>query len=56
MRWNLQDAHKRTEAQHAVRSNAEKIDRERAKLEKLEVSLDEEERALDVIRDSLKGT
>lgn len=45
----------KTEAQRAVHSNAEKIDKERTKLEKLETSLDEEESALDVIRDNLKG-
>lgn len=50
-----QDTRQRTEAQHAVRDNTEKIDKERAKLEKLEESLEEEECALDAIRDSLKG-
>jgi structural maintenance of chromosome 4 len=51
----IQDTRMKTEAQHTVRNNAEKIDKERTKLEELEASLDEEENALETIRDSLKG-
>ncbi|KAF8518607.1 RecF/RecN/SMC [Gautieria morchelliformis] len=55
LRKSLQDdTRMKTEAQRAVHNNAEKIDKERAKLEKLEASLDEEENALEIIRDSLK--
>lgn len=52
---NLQGTHLKNEAQRAVHDHSEKIDKERAKLQKLEESLDEEESALDSIRDSLKG-
>ncbi|KAF8586245.1 RecF/RecN/SMC protein [Ramaria rubella] len=48
------DAYAKAEAERFAQSNADKIERERAKLEKLEVSLDQEESALDNIRDSLK--
>ncbi|KAF8514546.1 RecF/RecN/SMC protein [Hysterangium stoloniferum] len=48
------DAHSHAEAERTIVSSGEKIEKERAKLEDLEESLDREENTLDTIRDSLK--
>ena len=53
---NLQDEHARAEADRTVEESEAKIERKREELEGLEQDLAQAEKALEEIRDSLKGT
>lgn len=53
---SLQDQKSKDEAVRFVESNIEKMEKERKKLADLEESLSSEEKMLEEIRDSLKGT
>ena len=52
----LQDERAKAEASRAITDNAEKIKKQKNNLEELEASLTKEEKVLEEIRDSLKGS
>lgn len=52
----MQDQHKLSENEHMTKDHVKRIDSERASIAEFEQSLDEAEKTLEIIRDSLKGT
>lgn len=51
-----QDTHARDQAAHVIEDNASKMKREKQMVDDLEAELDDEEKVLESIRDSLKGS
>jgi structural maintenance of chromosome 4 len=52
----IQDERSRSEASRTFESSVTKIEKEKSKVEEYEASLTKEEKVLEEIRDSLKGT